>query len=77
MVVNPCQTEDWFAFDSVLTESNAFPVLHRVSVKTYGNSDCKDHDDLLNLGNLKEDMFPRLVESKAVEFNFSAKIRYF
>ena len=32
-----CQndSEDWSALDSVLTESGAFPMLHRVSVEIY------------------------------------------
>ena len=70
----PCRTEDWSAFDSVLTESSAFPILHRVSVKTWGNSDCKDQDDLFKKDILMEAKFPRLMESKAVEFKFSAEI---
>jgi len=71
-----CQTEseDWSAFDSLLTESGAFPILHRVSIKIKWNSRGRDRDALLE--SLKEDKFPRLVESKAVEFNFSARIYY-
>ena len=53
----------WSAFDSLLTESGAFPILHRVSVKIWWY--CRDLDP----DRLVESMFPRLVESKAVEFN--------
>jgi hypothetical protein len=71
------ESEDWSAFDSVLTEFNAFPMLHRVSAEiwwfSYGMGDV-DEDGVLE--SLKEDKFPRLVESKVVEFNFSAEIHY-
>jgi hypothetical protein len=74
-----CQTEseDWSAFDSALTESGAFPMLHRLSVK------IRWHSLLRNLfgpgavaavlESLKEDKFPRLVESEAVVFKFSTE----
>ena len=52
-----CQTEseDWSAFDAVLTESGAFPMLHRVSVKIQWNSLYLDWRDLVLK---KEDKFP-------------------
>jgi hypothetical protein len=56
------ESEDWSAFDSVLTESGAFPMLHRVLVEI-------DLDDPDGVESLKEDKFPRLVESKTVEFD--------
>jgi hypothetical protein len=74
-----CRTdsEDWSAFDSVLTESGAFLVLHRVFVEiwwySYGMDDVEENSVLESLKQVK---FPRLVESKAVEFNFSAEIHY-
>jgi hypothetical protein len=67
-------SEDWSAFDSVLTESGAFPMLHRVSVVVWwyeayrGQSEGEAFSESIN-----EDNFPRLVESKAVEFNLSVK----
>jgi hypothetical protein len=72
------ESEDWSAFDSVLTESGAFPMLHRVSVEFGWNShglevDGADDEDGI-WESLKEDRFPRLAESKAVEFNFSGEI---
>ena len=77
----PCRTEseDWPAFDSVLTESGAFPRLGRVSVVIWWYSNGRVGDDLDEdlLGSLKEDKFPRLVESKTVEFKFSADIHYY
>ena len=58
------ESEVWSAFDSVLTKSGAFPMLHRVSVviRWYLES-------IILLERLKADKFPGLVESKAVEFN--------
>ena len=76
-----CKTrsEDWSAFDSVLTKSDAFPILHRVSVEIWWHTACKDLEDydtvLKSLEEVKS-KFPRLVESEAVEFKFSSKIRY-
>ena len=77
-----CRTEsdDWSAFDSVLTKSGAFPMLRRVSVGILWYS-VFDEDEESGwqdhvLESLKEDKFPRLVESKAVEFKFRAEIRY-
>ena len=78
------ESEDWSDFDSVLTESGAFPMLHRVSVQIAWCSDLIDvmnllmesfKVDLMNFLNesLKKDKFPRLVERKAVEFNFRTK----
>ena len=66
-----CRTkdEDWSAFDSVLTESGAFPMLHRVLVEILWYTE----QDIV-LESLKEDKFPRLVESEVVEFNFSAEL---
>ena len=68
-----CQndSEDWSALDSVLTESGAFPMLHQVSVTL--QLDMFKENDVLK--NLNEDKFPRLIESKAVEFSFSATKR--
>ena len=67
------ESEYWPAFDSLLTESGAFPVLHRVSVYIWWYSDsesvCRDLDD-----HLVANWFPRLVESKAVEFNFCPEL---
>ena len=59
------EPEVWSAFDSVLTKSGAFPMLHRVSVliQWYLKSNT------LPMERLKEENFPRLYESKAVEFN--------
>jgi hypothetical protein len=70
-----CRTdsEDWSAFDSVLTESGAFPMLHRVSVKIgwyIADRELSEQEAILE--SLKEDKFPRLMESKALKFNFSA-----
>ena len=67
--------EVWSAFDSMLTDSGAFPMLRRVSVdfrwfSIYRNLSVPEQDAILE--SIKEDNFPRLVESKAVEFNFSA-----
>ena len=64
--------ELWSAFDSMLTDSDAFPVLRRVSVKfrwflKYWSE--LENDALLI--SLKENKFSRLVESKAVEFILS------
>jgi hypothetical protein len=74
------ESEDWSAFDSVLTKSGRFPMLHRVSVEIWWYSHGRDEDDMNDedgiLESLKEDKFPRLAESKAVEFNFSAEIHY-
>ena len=72
------KSEDWFAFDSVLTESGAFPMLHRVSVKIWWYTGSEDPDDCeAMLESSKEDKFPRLLESKAVEFNFSNEVLWF
>jgi hypothetical protein len=66
------ESEDWFAFDSMLAESGAFPMLRRVSVKIrwYSAPSSPVEQDAV-LGSLSEDAFPRLVESKAVVFKFS------
>ena len=58
------ESEVWSAFDSVLTKSGAFPMLHRVSVVIQWYL-----ESILLTERLKKDRFPRLVESKAVEFN--------
>ena len=73
----PCRTEseDWSAFDSVLTESDAFPMLHRVLVDiSWGTEHRNMREQFTVLESLKEDKFPRLVESKEVEFKFCANI---
>jgi hypothetical protein len=72
-----CRTEskDWSVFDSVLTESGAFPMLRRVSVEVRWYLLFRDPiEQGAVLESLKEDKFPRLVENEAVEFNFSAEI---
>ena len=77
VVVNtdvPCRTnsEDWPTFDSVLTESGAFPVLRRVSVEFWWYTTNMLNHDLVE--SVKEDKFPRLVESKTVEFTLCAEL---
>ena len=71
------ESEDWAAFDSVLTESGAFPMLHRVLVKicwSVSPRTISNEEDVM-MRNFKRDKFPRLVESKAVEFKFGAEIK--
>ena len=71
------ESEDWSAFDSELTRSGAFPMLHRVTFEIWWYSAWRDEvsqDRVVQ--SLKEDKFPRLVESKAVEFNFCTKALY-
>ena len=63
-------SEDWSAFASVLTESGAFPMLRRVLVEVLWNYIYGDEDYDHVLESFKEDKFPQLDESKAVEFNF-------
>jgi hypothetical protein len=69
-----CETEseDWPAFDSVLTESGAFPKLHRVSVEIYWFSEPMDISEQEAVSDILKDKFPRLVESQAVKFKFCA-----
>ena len=70
-----CRTDskDWHTFDSVLTDPGAFPVLRRVSVKfRWYTTDMLNQD---RLESVKENNFPRLVESKTVEFTFCAELR--
>jgi hypothetical protein len=72
----PCRTEseDWSAFDLVLTESSAFPLLRRVFVGICWYSACRDTSGKEAVfESLTEDKFPRLVESEAVKFNFCAE----
>ena len=64
-------SEEWSAFDSILTESGAFPMLHQVSVAIWWETMDLDEMNLF-METLKKDKFPRLVKSKAVEFNFSS-----
>jgi hypothetical protein len=82
LVVYALQTEsedwsvfdsDWSVFDSMLTESGAFPMLHRVSISLEIWRDFWNFVDVEDgiWKSLTEDKFPRLAESKAVEFNFS------
>ena len=68
-------SEDWSAFDTVLTESGAFPMLHRVSVVVWWYmADSRDLSELdAFMESMNEVKFPRLVESKAVEFRFSVE----
>ena len=62
----------WSAFDSMLTDSGAFPVLGRVSVMFGWFSKYISETEMdAVLEGLKETNFPRLVESEAVEFDFS------
>ena len=71
------ESEDWAAFDLVLTESSAFPMLHRVLVKicwSVSPRAISNEEDVM-MRNFKRDKFPRLVESKAVEFKFGAEIK--
>ena len=70
------KTEDWPILDSLLTKSGAFPMLHRVSIEIWWYSVGRDRNkqDAI-LESLKEVKLPRLVESKAVEFNFSSEIQ--
>ena len=74
----PFETEsvDWSAaLDSVLTESGAFLMLHRVSVEIHWFSEYMDLDGMkFVMENLKKGKFPRLVESKALEFNFNSRV---
>ena len=67
------ESEDWFALDSVLTESGAFPMLHRVSVEiSWWSEDIKISERKAFLESLKEDKLSRLMKSKAVKLDFSA-----
>ena len=67
-------SEDWSGFDSVLTESGAFPLLHRVLVAIWWYPLYRDQSEVDSvLECLKEERFPRLVESKAVKFIFCAE----
>ena len=68
----PSRTEsaDWSGFDSVLTESDAFPTLNRVLVDIYWCLSSRNPSERAVFESLKEDKFPRLLESKAVEFSF-------
>jgi len=64
----PTDSGDWPTFDSLLTESGAFPMLHRVSVGILWRSPFRDPREPMK--SLRAYKFPRLVESKAVEFIF-------
>ena len=68
------ETEDWSAFDSMLTESGAFPMLRLVSVRIWWYSVFRNLSGQVE--SLKEDKFPQLVESKAVDFDFLSEIHY-
>jgi hypothetical protein len=69
------ESEDWPAFDSVLTESGAFPMLHRVSVKIRWLLKLRNPiEQNAVLESLMGDKFPQLVEREAVVFNFSTEI---
>ena len=72
----PNDTEDWSDFDSVLTESGSFPRLYRVwlDILWHSGRDLIEQDAMLET--LTEDKFPRLVESKEIQFNFRAEIQY-
>ena len=70
-------SEEPSAFDSVLTESGAFPTLHGVSVTIWWYPDFMDLDGMKRvMESFKKDKFPRLIESKAVEFNFNTREAY-
>ena len=70
-------SEEPSAFDSVLTESHAFPMLHRVEVAIWWYSESMDLNGMSPvMENLKKNKFSRLVESKAVEFNFNTRNAY-
>ena len=70
-------SEEPSAFDSVLTESHAFPMLHRVEVAIWWYSESMGLDGMSPvMENLKKNKFSRLVESKAVEFNFNTRNAY-
>ena len=66
------ESEDWSTFVSVLTDSGAFPILRRVSVEILWFPSMELARDGMNLfiESFKKYKFPRLVESKVVEFNF-------
>ena len=70
----PTEPEDWSDFDSVLTESGAFPMLHQVSIGIWWRPgrDLIEQEAMLEI--FKEDKFPGLVESKAVEFDLFVEI---
>ena len=61
-------TEDWATFDSLLTESGAFPMLHLVLVGIWFQTIFLNINELRE--SLKQDKFPRLVESNEVDFIF-------
>ena len=68
------ESEDWSTLDSVLTESRAFLMLHQVSVEISWWSESMDISEReAMLESLKKDKFSRLMKSKAVKFDFSAK----
>ena len=70
------ESEDWSTFDAMLTKSDAFPILHRVSVGIWWDSVGRDQvNQVAMLKRLKEEKFSRLAKSKAVEFNFSAQMQ--
>ena len=67
-------SEDWSALDSVLTESGAFPMLHRVSIKMWWyrmpvtGTELREQEAIVE--SLMENRFPQLRESKMIELNF-------
>ena len=67
------ESEDWSNFDSVLTESGAFPMLRLVSVEIWWREVSRNLSDQEN--NLTAAKFPRLVESSAVFFDFFSEIQ--
>ena len=69
----PCiDTSRYYRQMAMLTDPGAFPVLRRVSVKFgwYLEHWSESEKDAVS-EELKEINFPRLVESEAVEYNFS------
>ena len=69
------ESEDWSSFDSVLTESDAFPMLHQALINICWGPTSRFPSELAMLEILLGDKFPRLMESKAVEFKFCASLR--
>ena len=70
--------EEPSAFDSMLSESGAFPVLHRVSVAISWYSESMDLGGMkVAMESLRKDKFPRLIESKAVKFNFDSNLKLY
>ena len=63
------QFDDYSVFNSVLNESGAFPSCIEFSLR-FGGIQNRAQSEQAMVQSLKADKFLRLVESKAVEFNF-------